>query len=206
MPITADQSNNSSMNKTVSNPTPSVESVGQKELERLELKPKDCFVDLTADRKDVFPETGVYPHQAHLIRTEFFPEQAKQKLGVNAKDCEALYLENGLFKQFLDSLLNHKRRLNIVNIKSDRAQAINTVCMALKSKGGGMKIPQPQKDFFINIIGDRQFDKKLFKSLMDSSDDFRREYGEIRNRYENDDHNCQNSIRQFINAHKKKNK
>ena len=131
-----------------------------------------------------------------MEKREFFPVQDQEKRGVNQKETEQLYKENQEFIIFLDDLKTHKRKLNKVNkTKTHREQAINCLCQVLKTK-----IPQPQKDYFINICAGKKLNQKLFATLKEN-EEFREKYSDIRERYDETDpgvdHKCQTSIRQF---------
>ena len=87
--------------------------------------------------------------------------------------------------------------------KRPNLQAINTLNGALMTKGGGVKIPQDTKNFFIRKIGDQKFTQKLIAKLLETDQTFKEEYFSMMKRYPNK-HVCDLSIRQLVTAYKKK--
>ena len=107
-----------------------------------------CNVDLSHDRVHAFPSWGLYPAQSKMVREEYFPTITQ----VNKKDVQALMKINAGFRSFMEALVKHKLTLGLVNTKTPIMQAVNTLSMCLKQRGGGFKIPQEIKDYFINVV------------------------------------------------------
>ena len=83
-------------------------------------------------------------------------------------------------------------------------QAVTTLTMVLQQKGGGNKIPQSVKDFFIDAVGKGEFNQDLVNKLS-GEEDWEMNYGFMIDRYEIK-HKAEISIRQFVKASQKKKK
>ena len=109
----------------------------------------DCYVNLDLDSRHFsFPSYGLYPAQAERVREVFFPgRKCVNKENVNEKKAS-----DPEFAKFFDQLLSHKKTMGKVTTKTYLMQAVTTLTMVLQQKGGGNKIPQSVKDFFIDAV------------------------------------------------------
>ena len=88
------------------------------------------------------------------------------------------------------------------NTKTPIMQAVNTVNMALRQKGGGKKIPREVKDYFIRVVGQEDF-KQAFINRFSEDEEFQTNYKFMLDRYEQSKHVTDESIRQFVKAAQK---
>ena len=132
-----------------------------------------------------------------MVREEYFPTITQ----VNKKDVQALMQINSEFRSFMEALVKHKVNLGQVNTKTPLMQAVNTVSMCLKQRGGGFKIPQEVKDYFIHVLGARDFNQDIIEELGED-EQFKSMYSLMRKRYSTK-HLCDLSIRQFVKASRK---
>ena len=132
-----------------------------------------------------------------MVREEYFPTITQ----VNKKDVQNLLQINAGFRSFMEALVKHKVTLGMVNTKTPIMQAVNTVSMCLKQRGGGYKIPQEIKDYFIHAVGQREFSQEIIEEFRED-EHFKSMYSMMRKRYATK-HLCDLSIRQFVKASKK---
>ena len=162
---------------------------------------RKVVVNLSHDRLDVFPERGLYPAQAEKVRGTFFPNTSQ----VNLRQVRDLTKVDSTFRGFIEALIKHKKDQANINTKTPAMQAVNCINQCLKHSGGGSKIPQPLKDYFITTVGSKVFNQKLIENLSEESENnnFSDMYKLMLARYPSK-HVCDMSIRQIIRAHRKK--
>ena len=107
-----------------------------------------------------------------------------------------------IFKLFFEALVTHKVSLGRKNTKTPIMQAVNTVNMALRQKGGGKKIPREVKDYFIGVVGQEDF-KQAFINRFSEDEEFQTNYKFMLDRFEQSKHVTDESIRQFVKAAQK---
>ena len=157
----------------------------------------DCVVNLDL-AKEGFPNIGLYPPQAEMVRGVFFPG----KSCVNKKLVLAKQAKDKRFDMFFNKLVEHKQKLGNVSTKSTLMQAVTTLTMVLQQKGGGFKIPQSVKNYFIEAVGQGEFDQDLVNKLA-GEEDWDTNYRFMLERYVTK-HKAEMSIRQFVKAAQKK--
>ena len=158
------------------------------------------MVNLSDARLDVFPDWGLYPGQAEKVRGTFFPETSQ----VNLRQVKDKLKLDFPFRGFFEALVKHKISLGNINSKTPTMQAVTTMNQCLRHSGGGSKIPQQLKDFFINSVGDQVFNQALIKNMSENVTNFDDMYNLMLARYPTK-HLCDMSIRQLIKAHRKRN-
>ena len=140
----------------------------------------------------------LYPAQSERVREVFFPgRKCVNKENVNEKKAS-----DPEFAKFFDQLLAHKKTMGKVTTKTYLMQAVTTLTMVLQQKGGGNKIPQSVKDFFIDAVGKGEFNQDLVNKLS-GEEDWEMNYGFMMDRYVTK-HKAEMSIRQFVKAAQKK--
>ena len=157
------------------------------------------MVDLSHARLDVFPEWGLYPAQAEKVRGTFFPETSQ----VNLRQVKEKIKLDSPFRGFFEALVKHKIKLGNINSKTPTMQAVNTLNQCLRHSGGGSKIPQQLKDFFIINVGKQVFNQALITNMSENVSNFDDMYKLMLARYPSK-HDCDMSIRQLIKAHRKR--
>ena len=133
-----------------------------------------------------------------MVREVYFPG----KDALNKDIVVKKQAEDPEFDKFFLSLVAHKKELGHINTKTPLMQAVNTLSVVLQQKGGGKKIPQTIKNFFIDTVGRRQFDQALVNQL-EGEEEWDRNYEFMMQRY-GSKHNVDMSIRQFVKAAQKK--
>ena len=72
-----------------------------------------------------------------------------------------MMLSDVRFKKFMKDLIKHKEKVGQSHFFTHKMAAIKTLQSVLKTCGGGSKIHQITKDYFINMVGVATFDKKF---------------------------------------------
>ena len=140
---------------------------------------KNCRVDLQncGEFNYFFPQSGFYPDQADLIRDEFFPGEDK----VTLKMVNIAKINNPQLAAFYRDLVKKKQEVGCS--RAPHLEAINSMCQVLRSEGGGRKMREEDKEYFISLVGEGEWNLALRKDLLANQADFKRRYEEFCNMY-----------------------
>ena len=135
------------------------------------------------DFHQCFPQDGLYPSQSKRLREDYFPgiHQVNKKFVVEKQKSDSN------FNLFFEALVTHKVSLGRKNTKTPIMQAVNTVDMALKQKGGGKKIPREVKDYFIGVVGQEEFNQAFINRFSEDAE-FHTDYQFMMDRYQQSKH------------------
>ena len=108
---------------------------------------------------------------------------------------------NPNLEEFFEDLVEQKKTAG--GSRSPHLEAVNSMCQVLRTPGGGRKMRQEDKDFFIEVVGEKEWGLGLRKELVASVPHFKEKYHEFCSKY-NPKHVADERIRAVIKENRRK--